>query len=131
MSQYNQPIYVSSSSSQSLNQQLHNAPVQNQNGPIYVSSNVSAPAPPAAMVSAVGAPPLPPSGPIYGQAPVANVNNGYGSHPQYAQHPVPPQTPAGGPPTAPPPPPFNTGYMNGAQQTPAAGPPPMAITPGL
>lgn len=41
MSQYNQPIYVSSSSSQSLNQQqLNNAPIQNQNGPIYVSSNV-------------------------------------------------------------------------------------------
>lgn len=47
MSQYNQPIYVSSSSSQSLNQpppqqqqQMNNAPIPNQNGPIYVSSNV-------------------------------------------------------------------------------------------
>lgn len=41
MAQYNQPIYVSSSSNQSLNQQqMNSAPMQNQNGPIYVSSNV-------------------------------------------------------------------------------------------
>lgn len=45
MAQYQQPIYVSSSSNQSLNQpQLNNAPIQNQNGPIYVSSNVANPA---------------------------------------------------------------------------------------
>lgn len=44
MSQYNQPIYVSSSSSQSLSQQqMNNVPIQNQNGPIYVSSNVANP----------------------------------------------------------------------------------------
>lgn len=42
VSQYNQPIYVSSNSNQNLNQQqLTNAPIQNQNGPIYVSSNVA------------------------------------------------------------------------------------------
>lgn len=42
MAQYNQPIYVSSSSNQSLNQQqLNSAPIPNQNGPIYVSSNVA------------------------------------------------------------------------------------------
>lgn len=42
MSQYNQPIYVSSNSNQSLSQQqMNNAPIQNQNGPIYVSSNVA------------------------------------------------------------------------------------------
>lgn len=42
MSQYNQPIYVSSSSSQSLSQQqMNNVPIPNQNGPIYVSSNVA------------------------------------------------------------------------------------------
>lgn len=42
MSQYNQPIYVSSNSSQSLSQQqMNSAPIQNQNGPIYVSSNVA------------------------------------------------------------------------------------------
>lgn len=42
MSQYNQPIYVSSNSNQNLNQQqLNNTPIQNQNGPIYVSSNVA------------------------------------------------------------------------------------------
>lgn len=42
MAQYNQPIYVSSSSNQSLNQQqMNSAPIQNQNGPIYVSSNVA------------------------------------------------------------------------------------------
>lgn len=126
MSQYNQPIYVSSSSSQSLNQQLHNAPVQNQNGPIYVSSNVAPPTPPTAIASTAGGPPQPPVVPIYGQTHNANVNNGYGSHQQYAQAPVPAQTPAGGPPTAPPPPPFNTGYMNGSSQPPAAPPAPMA-----
>lgn len=42
MSQYNQPIYVSSNSNQSLSQQqMNSAPIQNQNGPIYVSSNVA------------------------------------------------------------------------------------------
>lgn len=44
MAQYNQPIYVSSSSNQSLSQQQMNiAPIPNQNGPIYVSSNVTNP----------------------------------------------------------------------------------------
>lgn len=42
MPQYNQPIYVSSNSSQNLSQQqLTNAPIPNQNGLIYVSSNVA------------------------------------------------------------------------------------------
>lgn len=42
VSQYNQPIYVSSNSNQNLSQQqLNNAPIPNQNGPIYVSSNVA------------------------------------------------------------------------------------------
>lgn len=42
MAQYNQPIYVSSNSNQNLNQQqMNNTPIQNQNGPIYVSSNVA------------------------------------------------------------------------------------------
>lgn len=42
MPQYNQPIYVSSNSSQNLNQQqIANAPIPNQNGVIYVSSNVA------------------------------------------------------------------------------------------
>lgn len=60
MSQYNQPIYVSSSSSQSLNQQqIHTAPVQNQNGPIYVSSNVVTPTPQIVPMVTSAAPPPP------------------------------------------------------------------------
>lgn len=41
MAQYNQPIYVSSSNPSLNQQQLNSAPIPNQNGPIYVSSNVA------------------------------------------------------------------------------------------
>lgn len=142
MSQYNQTTYVSSNSSQSLNQQqqqpLNNLPPQNQNGPIYVSSNVNTGLPNSASNNSVYASqqsvamnaPIPPPAPIYGQSngvTNANMNNGYGGQQpqqqqpqqqQFVQAPAPPQMP----PVAPPPPPFNTGFASSGPSQPPAPP---------
>lgn len=127
MSQFNQPIYVSSSSNQSLNQQQLTASNLYLNGPIYVSSNVATTQgiPNSASNNSVyasqqavipNAPPAPPAAPIYSQTNgTTNPSNGYAAT-------GPPQPPAqfGGPqtsqiPVAPPPPPaFNTAFPNNA-----------------
>lgn len=153
MSQYNQPAYVSSNSSQSLNQQqqqpLSNLPPQNQNGPIYVSSNVNTGLPNSASNNSVYASqqsvtmnaPIPPPVPIYGQSngvSNASMSNGYGGQQTQQQQPQPPSqqqqqfvpVPPQMPPVAPPPPPFNAGFANGnssqtsSSSAPAAAPPP-------
>lgn len=125
---------------------MHNVPVPNQNGPIYVSSNAVAPGLPnsASNNSVYGSQqpvmvnaPIPPPVTIYGQSNNGGnigVNNGYGSQSQYGQPPIPSQqipTGPGGPPTAPPPPPFIPGFTNGAPQPPVAPPAPMIGASGI
>lgn len=112
----NQPIYVSSSSSQSLNQQLQQQLNQN-NGPIYPGGGI----PTSASNNSVGVygpqvvPPTPPSA-GFNQT---NNNAPYGSTNQYNnQTPIvlPQMT---GPPQAPPPPPaFGGGFSSGPPQPP-------------
>lgn len=150
MSQYNQqPIYVSSNSTQSLNQQQQqhvNASAQNLylNGPIYVSSNVAATPgglPNSAsnnsvissQQSTVPNVPIPPPTPIYGQTnglTSGSINNGFAnaqSQPaatQYAPAPIPPQMPPmtfANPVAAPPVPPA---APNGGCAPPPPPPPP-------
>lgn len=119
----NQPIYVASNSSQSLNQQLQQQLSQN-NGPIYVASSASSTGiPTSASNNSVGVygqqmamPPAPP-----GPFSQTNGNAGYGNPSQFIQQPVPPQPPilpnqsmsSNGPPQAPPPPPSAFGGMGG------------------
>ncbi|XP_031640425.1 protein enabled isoform X2 [Contarinia nasturtii] len=120
MAQYNQPIYVSSSSNQSLNQQqMNSAPIQNQNGAIYVSSNVANQ--PGMVMGYQAVNNHVPEQDIYGQTNGASNANGYGNgtaSSQYGQtlsQTAPP----------PPPPPFNAGFAtNGSvpPQPPAAPP---------
>lgn len=139
MSQYNQqPIYVSSNSNQSLNQQHLNASAQNLylNGPIYVSSNVAVtPGLPnsasnnsvlSSQQSSVPNVPIPPPTPIYGQTnglTSGPINNGFANAQstapttQYAPAPIPPQMP----PMA-----FANNNNNLSQANPAAAPPPPA-----
>lgn len=118
MSQYNQqPIYVSSNSNPSLNQQHQQHPNTSGpnlylNGPIYVSSNVAAtPGLPnsasnnsvlSSQQSTVSNVPIPPPTPIYGQTnglASGPINNGFANAQsqapttQYAPAPIPPQMP--------------------------------------
>ncbi|XP_055313029.1 protein enabled isoform X2 [Sitodiplosis mosellana] len=128
MAQYNQPIYVSSSSNQSLNQQqLNSAPIPNQNGPIYVSSNVANQPGGMMMGGYQAVNNHAPEQDIYGQtngnSSNGTINNGYGNgNPatsQYGQsQTAPPVAPA------PPPPPFNAAcFANGSVPQPPVPPP--------
>lgn len=125
MTQFNQPIYVSSSTNQSINQPpIAHPQAHTSNSPIYVSTNPSTALTNSGSNNNVYASqqqqqqqqqaPHPPPAPVYGQ-PSSNIISGpnpnFLNQLQFTQAPMPPpqilNQSVGGPPQAPPPPPMN------------------------